>query len=47
MSEDTKYKINVWLLTYLDIWSGFEAAKTALWPSRGLHNCGKFFEPSH
>ena len=27
-------------------WSGFEAAKTAPWPSLGLHNFGKFFEPS-
>ena len=32
--------------TYLDTWSGFEAAKTAPWPSRGLHHCGKFLEPS-
>ena len=31
---------------YLDTWSGFEAAKTAPWPSRGLHHCGKFLEPS-
>ena len=30
---------------YLDTWSGFEAAKTAPWPSRGLHHCGKFLEP--
>ena len=34
------------LLTYLDTWSGFEAAKTAPWPSRGLHHFGKFLEPS-
>ena len=34
------------LLGYLDTWSGFEAAKTAPWPSRGLHHCGKFLEPS-
>ena len=27
-------------------WSGFEAAKTAPWPSRGIHHCGKFLEPS-
>ena len=27
-------------------WSGFEAAKTAPWPSRGLHHLGKFLEPS-
>ena len=33
--------------TYLDTWNGFEAAKTAPWPSRGLHHCGKFFEPSN
>ena len=26
-------------ITYLDTWSGFEAAKTAPWPSRGLHHC--------
>ena len=38
-------KIN-YLDTYLDTWSGFEAAKTAPWPSRGLHHCGKFLEPS-
>ena len=31
-----------WILGYLDTWSGFEAAKTAPWPSRGLHHCGKF-----
>ena len=35
-----------YLDTYLDTWSGFEAAKTAPWPSRGLHHCGKFLEPS-
>ena len=45
-TSDTRYKINVWLFTYLDTWSGFEAAKTAPWPSRGLHHCGKFLEPS-
>ena len=33
------------LLLYLDTWSGFEAAKTAPWPSRGLHHFGKFLEP--
>ena len=33
-------------LSYLDTWSGFEAAKAAPWPSRGLHHCGKFLEPS-
>ena len=27
-------------------WSGFEAAKTAPWPSWGLHHHGKFLEPS-
>ena len=32
--------------TYLDTCSGFEAAKTAPWPSRGLHHLGKFLEPS-
>ena len=26
-------------------WSDFEAAKTAPWPSRGLHQFGKFHEP--
>ena len=26
--------------------SGFKAANTAPWPSRGLHHFGKFFEPS-
>ena len=25
---------------------GFEAAKTALWPSRGLHHFGEFLDPS-
>ena len=34
------------MLGYLDTWSGFEAAKTAPWPNRGLHHCGKFLEPS-
>ena len=31
---------------YLATWSDFEAAKTAPWPSRGLHHYGKFLEPS-
>ena len=39
-------KTKTLILTYLDTWSGFEAAKTAPWPSRGLHFCGKFLEPS-
>ena len=34
------------LLTYLDTWSSFEAAKTAPFQSRGLHHFGKFLEPS-
>ena len=34
------------ILAYLDTWSGFEAAKTVPWPSRELHHCGKFLEPS-
>ena len=34
------------LFIYLDTWSGFEAAKTAPWPSRGLHRCDEFLEPS-
>ena len=34
------------LLGYLDNWSGFEAAKTAPWPSQGLHHFGKFLELS-
>ena len=33
-------------IRYLDTWSGFEAAKTAPWPSRGLHHFGKFLEHS-
>ena len=33
-----------WL--YLDNWSGFEAAKTPPWLSRGLHHRGKFLELS-
>ena len=32
---------------YLDTWSGFEAAKTAPWPSRGLNHFGKFLDPSN
>ena len=32
-------------IIYLDTWSGFEAAKTGPWPSRGLHHFGKFLEP--
>ena len=32
-------------LKYLDTWSGLEAAKTASWPSQGLHHLGKFLEP--
>ena len=40
------YVVLAWLLGYLDTWSGFEAAKTAPWPSRGLHHCGKLVEPS-
>ena len=35
-----------YLLGYLNARSGFEAAKTAPWSSRGLHNFGKFLEPS-
>ena len=31
---------------YMDTWSGFEAAKTAPWQSRGLHHRGKFLVPS-
>ena len=38
--------IYIYILGYLDTWSGFEAAKTAPWPSRGLPHCGKFLEPS-
>ena len=33
-------------VTYFDTWSGFEAAKTAPWPSQGLRHFGKFLEPS-
>ena len=33
-------------LQYLDTWSGFEVAKTAPWPSRGLHHFDKFLEPA-
>ena len=35
------------ILTYLDTWSGFEAAKTTPWPNRGLNPFGKFLEPSN
>ena len=35
-----------YLLGYMDTWSGFEAAKTAPWPSRGLDHCSKILEPS-
>ena len=34
------------LITWILAWSGFEAAKTAPWPSRGLHHFGKLLEPS-
>ena len=34
------------ILGYLYTCSGFETAKTAPWPSRGLHHFGKFLEPS-
>ena len=40
------YCNTVYLLTYLDTWSGFEAAKTAPWPSQGFQHFGKFLEPS-
>ena len=33
-------------VTYLDTWSGLEAATTAPWPSRRLHHFGKVLEPS-
>ena len=33
-------------ITYFDTWSGFEAAKTVPWPSRGLTHFDKFLEPS-
>ena len=39
-------KVIAMILTYLDTWSGFEAAKTAPWPRRGLHHCGKFLDLS-
>ena len=35
------------LLGYLYTWSGFEEAKTAPWPSQGLHRFAKFLEPSY
>ena len=38
--------LDTWILGYLNTWSGFEAAKTAPWPSRGLHHFSKFLEPS-
>ena len=38
--------LRTYLDTYLLTWSGYEAAKTAPWPSLGLHHCGKFLEPS-
>ena len=41
----TKEFINQ-ILGYLGTWSGFEAATTAPWPTRGFHRCGKFLEPS-
>ena len=40
------YYIRCCVLGYLDTWSGFEAAKSAPWPSRGLHHFGKCLEPS-
>ena len=46
MAPSCKYSWCVlFCITYLDTWSGFEVAKTALWPSRRLHHCGKFLEP--
>ena len=30
----------------VDTWSGFQAAKTAPWPSQGLHHFGKVLEPT-
>ena len=32
-----KFSMSVYILGYMDTWSGFEAAKTAPWSSRGLH----------
>ena len=45
-NRNAYYMLIMLILGYLDTWSGFEAAKTAPWPSRGLHHCGKFLEPS-
>ena len=44
--RNTLKQLDTVVSTYLDTWSGFEAAKTAPWPSRGLHHFGKFLEPS-
>ena len=38
--------LDTWILGYLDTWSAFEAAKTAPWPSRLLHNFSKLLDPS-
>ena len=37
---------NTSVITWILTWSGFEAAKTAPWPSRGLNHFGKFLETS-
>ena len=44
--EFQSFHTNIYTYIYLGTWSCFEAAKTAPWPSRGLHHCGKFLEPS-
>ena len=36
---------NTYTRGYMDTWSCLESAKTAPWPSRGLHHFGKFLEP--
>ena len=45
-SNQTSINLRHSFYTYLDTWSGFEAAKTAPWPSRGLHHFGKFLGSS-
>ena len=48
-SQSTTASISYWdeaTVRYLDTWTGFKAAKTAPYPSRGLHHFGKLLEPS-
>ena len=43
--EEFRYLGHIMTADCRDTWSGFEAAKTAPWPSLGLYHFGKFLEP--